>query len=76
MPDLFATLPEKAEAGKDGKNSAMKRMITWPSIWCCSVPPKKNAAGHVWYDMFWDVVPRTNRHGKLVDAPFTPTFGP
>mmetsp|Transcript_32563 Transcript_32563/g.95799 ORF Transcript_32563/g.95799 Transcript_32563/m.95799 type:complete len:195 (+) Transcript_32563:1-585(+) len=70
MPDLFATL------SRDEQAAAMKRMLIWTSIWCCSVPPKKNGAGHVWYDMFWDVVPRTNRHGKLVDAPFVPTFGP
>ncbi|KAL1518775.1 hypothetical protein AB1Y20_003059 [Prymnesium parvum] len=70
IPDLFATLPD-AE-----KEAAMQQMRTWTSIWCCSIPPKKNGPGHVWYDMFWDVVPRMNRYGKLVHEPWVPTFGP
>ena len=36
----------------------------------------KKAAGHVWYDFFWDVVPHTDRHKKLWPAPWSVTFGP
>ena len=45
-------------------------------IWCCSLPLTKKAAGHVWYDFFWDVVPHTDRHKKLWPAPWAVTFGP
>ena len=40
------------------------------------MPIKKNGPGHIWYDMFWDVVPRTNRHMKQVTTPWEPNFGP
>ena len=51
-------------------------MKEWTSIWCCSQPLTPKSAGHVWYDFFWDVIPHTNRHGKLVSGPWVPTFGP
>jgi len=70
MPDLYATLPaDEAEA-------VQRRMREWTSIWCCSLPLSKKAAGHVWYDFFWDVVPHTDRHKKLWPAPWAVTFGP
>jgi len=43
---------------------------------CCSKPPNPKAAGHVWYDFFWDVIPHTNRHRKLVSGPWEWSFGP
>ena len=42
----------------------------------CSKPPNPKAAGHVWYDFFWDVIPHTNRHRKLVSGPWEWKFGP
>ena len=70
MPDLYSTLPA-AEAEK-----VQYRMRDWTSIWCCSPPLTKKAAGHVWYDFFWDVVPHTDRFKKLWPAPWEVTFGP
>jgi hypothetical protein len=29
---------------------------------CCSKPPNPKAAGHVWYDFFWDVIPHASAH--------------
>ena len=54
MPDLFSTLPPKE------KEAALAKMKGYTSLWCCSVPPTKKGAGHIFYDMFWDV-PRTCR---------------
>jgi len=70
MPDLYATLP--ADEGE----LEQQRMRDWVSIWCCSKPPNPKAAGHVWYDFFWDVIPHTNRHRKLVSGPWEWSFGP
>ena len=70
MPDLFRTLPVDEAA------AAQLRMREWTSIWCCSPPLTKKAAGHVWYDMFWDVVPHTDRHKKEWTEPWTVKFGP
>ena len=58
------------------QEAEIKRMRDWTSIWCCSQPLAPRAPGHIWYDMFWDIVPHTNRHNKLVTALWTPTFGP
>ena len=70
MGDLFKTLPA------DEAEVEMRRMRDWTSIWCCSQPPKPRAAGHIWYDLFWDVIPHVTRHGKTFDQPWVPTFGP
>ena len=70
LGDLYATLsPSEREAEQ-------KKMNTWTSIWCCSTPLGPKKPGHIWYDFFWDVVPHTNRHQKLVTAPWEPNFGP
>ena len=70
MPDLYGSL-DAAEA-----QAVQYRMKEWTSIWCCSLPLTKKAAGHVWYDFFWDAVPHTDRHKKLWPAPWKVTFGP
>jgi len=70
MPDLYATLPA-AEALVE-----QQRMKSWTSMWCCSKPLAPKAPGHIWYDLFWDVVPHTNRHNQLVNKPWEPSFGP
>ena len=70
LGDLYATLPP-AE-----RESEQRKMNTWTSIWCCSTPLGPKKPGHIWYDFFWDVVPHTNRHQKLVTAPWEPNFGP
>ena len=70
MSDLLRTLPPLE------MESEMRKMKDWTSIWCCSQPLAPRAPGHIWYDMFWDVIPHTNRHQKLVDKPWVPTFGP
>ena len=70
MPDLYASLPSVS------KEAEQRRMETWTSIWCCSVPPGPRKPGHIWYDLFWDVVPHTNRFRKRVEATWEPNFGP
>lgn len=70
MPDLFGTLPA------DERAAEVRRMSEWTSIWCCSPPATKKGAGHVWYDMFFDVVPHTNRHRVEQTGPWKVTFGP
>jgi hypothetical protein len=77
MPDLFATLPA------DEKAATQRRMREWTSIWCCSQPKSPKAAGHVWYDMFWDMIPHTDRRktreepeGHTWTTPWNVTFGP
>jgi hypothetical protein len=32
--------------------------------------------GHIWYDMFFDVVPHENRHRRVWQTKWTPEFGP
>jgi len=70
MPDLFRTLPADEQA------SEMRRMKEWTSIWCCSPPATKKGAGHVWYDLFFDIVPHTDRHRRDWTEPWKVQFGP
>ncbi|KAK9813171.1 hypothetical protein WJX72_010080 [[Myrmecia] bisecta] len=49
-----------------------KRTKQYTSIWCCV-----NAhPGHVWYDMWWDVQPHTDRHNRIIRGPWQPITGP
>ena len=36
---------------------------------CCSKPPNPKAAGHVWYDFFWDVIPHASAHHSARVSP-------
>jgi hypothetical protein len=70
MPDLYATLPASEAA------EARERMMWFTSLWCCSVPPKPKMAGHIFYDLFHDVVPHTDKFKRKWTEPWYPTFGP
>lgn len=42
------------------------------SQWCCV----KGRPGHVWYDPYYDVIPHTDRHGRVWNETWKPTTGP
>ena len=49
-----------------------ERLKEYSSLWCCvDAHP-----GHVWYDLMWDVVPHTDRHGRKQTGPWEPITGP
>ncbi|CAK0784493.1 hypothetical protein CVIRNUC_007697 [Coccomyxa viridis] len=49
-----------------------ERLKEYSSLWCCvDAHP-----GHVWYDLMWDVVPHTDRHGRQQTGPWKPITGP
>tara|TARA_B100000524_G_scaffold283975_1_gene159607 strand:+ start:61 stop:306 length:246 start_codon:yes stop_codon:yes gene_type:complete len=70
MPDLFHTL------GREEQQREALAMRDWTSLWCCSVPVPPAKAGHVHYDMFWDLVPHEDKHRRRWDTPWKVTFGP
>ena len=70
MPDLYATL------GAADALAAQTKYKAYTSIWCCSKPPGPKMPGHIWYDMFFDVVPHENRHRRVWQTKWTPEFGP
>ena len=45
------------------------------SMWCC-VEPEKGQPGHVWYDMWHDKIPHTDRFMRWVDDVWKPMLGP
>lgn len=48
------------------------RVRQYTEIWCCI-----NAhPGHFHYDMLWDVVPHTDKFGRVWNATWVPTTGP
>lgn len=46
------------------------------SLWCCVEPPSQGQPGHIWYDMWFDSIPHTNRFSTWVDSEWKPTTGP
>lgn len=50
----------------------MKRTMWYTSLWCCV----HASPGHVWYDMWWDVVPHRDRHNRRKETKWRPELGP
>ena len=48
----------------------------WAGLWCCNRPPGGRGAGHIWYDLFWDVIPHRDRHNRMWSEPWKPIMGP
>ena len=70
MPDLYATL------SGDEQKAAQKELGGYVSIWCCSQPDRKGGPGHILYDMFFDVIPHTDRVGRRWTDEWVPQMGP
>jgi len=49
-----------------------QRTLRMASMWCCV----RAKTGHVWYDMWPDLVPRVDRHNRKWDGPFKIITGP
>ncbi|GMH43261.1 hypothetical protein BSKO_11183 [Bryopsis sp. KO-2023] len=72
MRNTFAGFKSPREA------AAFERTVAkWASIWCC-VEAVENNFGHVWLDLFHDVLPHTDVHGRLWNEthPWIPLRGP
>eukprot|EP00962_Isochrysis_galbana_P037298 scaffold12998_cov113-Isochrysis_galbana.AAC.2 len=70
LPDYRAVLsPTEAKAFVD-------RSKGWAGLWCCNRPPGGRGAGHIWYDLFSDVVPHVDRHNRKWEGPWYPKMGP
>lgn len=52
----------------------MKRTENYMSLWCCT--KQNNVPGHVWYDMWFDVIPHIDRHMRVWNTTWTTKFGP
>ena len=50
-----------------------RRAKSFTGIWCCI---DQKPVGHIWYDMFWDVIPHEDKHNRLIDKPWQPLVGP
>jgi len=70
MPDLFSTLPPAQQK----KEQEVMRL--WTSMWCCSTPLTKKSAGHIHYDMFFDMIPHIDKQRREWDRPWEPVMGP
>jgi len=71
----MASLTGNAFGGHADPGEADKfkhRTMPYTSLWCCA-----NAhPGHVWYDMWFDKVPRRDRHNKEWTTVWEPRTGP
>jgi len=71
VPDYRALLTTSREA-----LDFERRHASWGSLWCCNRPPNGRGPGHIWYDLFADVVPHTDRHNRRWEGPWVPKMGP
>jgi hypothetical protein len=53
----------------------MKRTALMSSLWCC-VQPETGKPGHVWWDLWWDVIPHTDIHHRKWEEPWHIVLGP
>lgn len=66
----------KGFASHEAADKFSARYTQSTSLWCCVEPPSQGQPGHVWYDMWFDSIPHTNRFSKWVDTEWKPTTGP
>lgn len=48
------------------------RLKQYATIWCCV----NEHPGHIFYDWFWDVIPRSDRFGREWKDTWVPLTGP
>ena len=70
MTGVFSQHAEQSDWEKFTRRTA--QMAT---IWCCVKPPP-GTPGHIWYDMWWDVVPHTDLHGRTWNESWHIVLGP
>ena len=68
----FSTVARKLQAEGLSVYRFQQRVQQYTSLWCCS----QAHPGHVWYDIFWDQIPHTDRHNRGIEGPWQPQFGP
>ncbi|KAK9844822.1 hypothetical protein WJX74_007256 [Apatococcus lobatus] len=68
--DVVSSL--RGHANNDDAIRFQERGKIFTSIWCCV----DRHPGHVWYDMFWDIEPHTDRHRRKIPGPWIPLTGP
>jgi len=69
VPDYRAVLGADTKAFED-------KYKHYAGLWCCNRPPGGRGAGHIWYDLFADIVPHTDRHNRRWEGPWFPKMGP
>jgi len=69
VPDYRAVLGADTKAFED-------KYKQYAGLWCCNRPPGGRGAGHIWYDLFADIVPHTDRHNRRWEGPWFPKMGP
>lgn len=52
----------------------MRRTENYMSLWCCT--KENDVPGHIWYDMWADVIPHVDRHMRGWNNAWTTKFGP
>ena len=53
-------------------------MRRYGALWCCNTPPGGRGAGHIHYDLLWDVLPHTDKFQRTFtrQSPWRPIMGP
>lgn len=60
----------------DDEDKFVTRYTPVASLWCCVNPPKDGQPGHIWYDMWNDKIPHSDRFKRWIDSAWKPIIGP
>ena len=72
MEGFFGGFSEEKDEAK-----FVRRVVMMPSIWCCVQPEEEGQAGHVFYDLLWDIPGgHTDKHMRALRPPWVPLAGP
>ena len=57
-------------------NSFVQKTMRLTSHWCCVRPPNGKGPGHIWYDLWYDLIPHTDMHQRVWNNTWTEVLGP
>lgn len=62
----------KGFENQEDMSKFVSRYTRIADIWCCI----QGHPGHIWYDLFWDTIPHTDKFGRYIDKEWQPQLGP
>jgi len=71
----FTSMSKKVFRGFDLPEDTRRfheKLKTYTGIWCCI----HAHPGHIWYDMWFDEIPHTDRHNRKITEKWEPKPGP
>ena len=63
---------DKVFENEDQNKDFKEKIMRLTEGWCCQKAIKGHRAPSIFYDMWFDIIPHKNRHGKLIEKEWAP----